>query len=139
MTRSQRATFAGVLWLLIGSFLIFRGFLHWNESGIPAFPVLPLALGVAIGAAKGIFVLRKSSKRILRRIADGPERAPVYQAYPPFLLVAIPLMIGLGLGLRHFFGAEHPALILAVYAGIGAALLASSPPFFTASFDRRPS
>jgi hypothetical protein len=76
-------------------------------------------------------VLRKSSVRILKRLDNGPERAPFYQTWPPYLLLLIPLMIGGGIALRHFYGKEHPALILAVYAGIGAALLTSSIPFFT--------
>ena len=130
MTRSQRAMFAGLLWILIGAFLAVRGFLHWKEYGSGDLPIPWLAGGLVIGAAKGFFVLKKSSQRILKRIDAGPARAPFYTVYPPYLLLLIPLMIAMGFGLRHFYGKEHPALILAVYVGIGAALLASSLPFF---------
>ena len=130
MSKSQRKIFAGIVWILIGGMLAYRGFHHWNTHGQGDFPTLALLIGVLIGAAKGFFVLKKSSTRIIHRIDSGPEKAPFWQVWPPLLLLLIPLMIAMGFGLRYWIGEEYPQVILAVYVGIGAALVTSSLPFF---------
>ena len=133
MTKSQRAFLAGAVWVVIGLMLIVRGWMHWEEFGSSDFPALPLVIGAVIGLAKGFFVIRKSAGRMIRRIEEGPDKQPLWRMYPPYLYLLIPLMIGLGLGLKALWGEEHPALILAVYAGIGCALLGSCTPFFSAA------
>ncbi len=136
-SQSARATIAGLLWVAIGIMLLVRGFFPYfgitkDASGLN-WALICIALGVVIGAAKGVFVLSKSSRRVIKRIEDRPGKAPFWSMYPIVLVILIPVMIGMGLALRHFYGASHPGLILGVYAGIGAALLASSLPFFAAA------
>lgn len=134
MNQSQRLFLAGALWIAIGTFLAVRGAAYFKAAHVmsPLWAYLGLALGVVVGCAKGLFVLRKSAKRVIARIESRVAPEPFWQIYPPYLYLLIPLMIGLGLTLRHFFGASHPSLILGVYAGIGAALLVSAMPFFAA-------
>jgi hypothetical protein len=127
---NQRAILAGVVWIAIGVFLILRGWWHWEAFGDGSFPALPLAIGGIIGVAKGFFVIKKSAARMMTRIRAHPEPQWFWQMYPPYLYLLIPLMILFGWGLRHFFGEDHPGVVLAVFAGIGAALLVSSLPFF---------
>jgi hypothetical protein len=128
-----RARCAFLLWFVMGTFLVWRGLGYREAAGDSA--ALALAIGVAVGVAKGLTVLRRSSRRILARIEAQPGKASLFSAFPPILALLIPLMIGFGWSLRHFYGESHPALVLAVYTGIGAALVASSIPMFI--FARR--
>ncbi len=128
-----RARFAFLLWFVMGSFLVWRGLGFREAAGDDA--SLALAIGIALGVAKGLTVLRRSSRRIMSRIEAIPGKASVFSTFPPILALFIPLMIGFGWSLRHFWGESHPAVVLAVYTGIGAALIASSIPIFL--FARR--
>lgn len=128
-----RARIVFMLWCVMGAFLVWRGLGYREAAGDDA--SLALAIGLAIGVAKGLTVLRKSSRRIIARIEAQPGKASPFSAFPPILALLIPLMIGFGWSLRHFWGESHPALVLAVYTGIGAALIAASIPIFR--FARR--
>lgn len=130
-----RALLGGVVWVAIGVMLIWRGFPYWakSETSSPGWALWAVVLGLVIGGAKGVFVLRKSAARMIRRIESRPGRAPFWQIYPPYLYLLIPVMIGMGLALKSYYGESKPSLVLGVYVGIGAALLCSSFPFFGAS------
>ncbi len=123
-----RARVAGMLWLGMGAFLVYRGVAYREAAGDSA--QLALVLGIVIGVAKGLTVLRRSSRRVIARIEAQPGKAAVWSMWPPILLLLIPLMIAGGWALRHYYGESNPAVVLAVYTGIGAALIASSFPYF---------
>ncbi|MSR75523.1 MAG: hypothetical protein EXS14_08670 [Planctomycetes bacterium] len=123
-----RARVAGIVWLGMGSWLLARGLAYREAAGESA--QLALILGVVIGVAKGLTVLRKSSRRVIARIEASPGKAPVWTIWPKILLLLIPLMIAFGWSLRHYYGESNPEIVLGVYSGIGAALIASSFPYF---------
>ena len=91
--------------------------------------VWALLAALVLGGAKGWFVLRKSAVRTVRFIERRPERDWIWMSLHPVLYIMIPVMIGMGLALRHFWGAEYPALIVAVYVGIAAALVVGCAGF----------
>jgi drug/metabolite transporter (DMT)-like permease len=134
---STRAWTAGLLWSAIGLFLVVRGLFPYLDRVVQGSgagtAALAILAGLAAGVLKGLLVLARSSRRVIARIEARPGKAPLWSMFPTPLLLVIPLMIGLGLGLRHLFGESSPALVLGIYVGIGAALLASSWPYFRAA------
>ena len=131
-----RALVGGIIWVLVGVFLIARGLFPYGASALesaPAAAILWLVGGLLAGTAKGLFVLTRSAARMIGRIEARPHPAPFWQIYPPLFFLLIPIMIGFGILLRLLFGDSHPEVVAGVYVGIGAALIASSAPFFRAS------
>jgi hypothetical protein len=129
----SRAFVAGVIWSLVGVFLILRGFFpYWIGTARESFwgGMAILVAAVLLGAAKGWFVLRRSSARVLAYIDLHREPQGFWHIYPPGFFLLIPLMIGLGLALRAGFADSLPALIAGIYLAVGTALLGSTPPFF---------
>lgn len=140
--QSKRALVAGLLWVGAGGLLVVRGtFPYWfsalEDSALKGLAVLAAAL--LVGGGKGWFVLRRSAQRMLDRIEANPGPQPIWLIYPPAFWLLIPIMIGMGIGLRMIAGEDHPWLVALVYIGIGVALLVSSIPYFAAarSFSAR--
>lgn len=131
LDRARRALFGGILWGTMGIVLIVRGILFGQDAFDDGTWLPWLVGGVVLGTAKGVFVLRKTCKRMLGRIEAMPGREPFWQIYPPRFLFTIPLMIGMGIGARMLFE-KSPQVVLGIYVGIGAALFFSSLPFFGA-------
>ena len=128
-----RALLAGTVWLAIGLTLVLRGlFPYWVDVARESLPAGLLLLGVAsaLGAAKGWFVLRRTSLRMLSHIDAQPGRQGLATLYPRSFLLLIPLMIALGFALRAGFATSMPALVAGVYLAVGAALLGSTRPYF---------
>jgi len=126
-----RSLLAGTVWITVALFLAIRGWRHWETFGDGSFPWPWLLLAAVIGGAKGLFVITKSARRIATRIAANPGPQWFWTIYPLQLLLVIPLMILMGWWLRtSAWGEGHAGVVLAVYAGIGAALMVSSRPFF---------
>lgn len=124
---------AGLIWGLVGVLLMLRGLApYWLEIAEQSLGagVALLAASLLVGWAKGWFVLRRAAGRIIAHIETQQHDGRLWNLYPPRLLVVIPLMVLLGVGLRAGFGDSLPALVAAVYLGIGAALMASALPFF---------
>ena len=94
---------------------------------------LAIGFGLAIGAAKGWFVLRRTAAKNLSRIGSLAEPTRPWQAFPPAFYPLIGLMVGLGVGIRllarHGLPGGH-VTALGVYVAIGAALLGSSLPYW---------
>jgi hypothetical protein len=133
MTAPSRALLAGIIWLLVGLLLILRGcFPYWIEVVRESFAggLVLLLVAALLGAAKGWFLLRRSSMRMLAHIDARRELIGFWHIYPPRFYLVIPLMVGLGLALRAGFGTSMPALVSGVYLAVGTALLSSTPPFF---------
>jgi hypothetical protein len=115
--------------------LLWRGSSFWlrclEDSRSSA---ILIAVGaVAVGGAKGWFVLRKSSKRMIARIGKRPGPRPVWETYPVYFYPLIGAMIGMGIGVRALWADDSPGIVALVYLGIGTALLTSAPPFFGAA------
>ncbi len=133
LSAPSRALVAGAVWLAAGLMLLWRGlFPYWQgvarDSATEAF--LLLVGAVLLGAAKGWFVLRRSAARVLHHIDGSPARAHLTTLYPRS---AYPLLLGmilLGVTIRATLGETLPAVVAAVYLGIGAALLCSAAPYF---------
>lgn len=130
ISRQGRIWTATILWIGVACMLAIRGTIvgsNGHEGYLMRLStggkLAALAAAIVIGGAKGWFVLSRSAARTARFIERRPEKDWIWMSLHPILYVMIPLMIGLGLGLRHFYGEKYPALIVAVYVGIAVALL----------------
>jgi len=147
MSRRALARIAGALWC-VGSLALFTRsaslfrIARDTEQRSTAVLWLAIGAGLAIGAAKGWFVLRKTAARNLLRIGSLGEPTRPWQAFPPAFYPLIAVMIGMGVGIRMLAARGLPGghlTALAVYVAIGAALLGSSMPYwrFTGPSDQR--
>jgi hypothetical protein len=143
LTHYSLTRLAGVLWLLGGVILItrawpmaFEALDEGTSGGLLAFALL---LGTLMGGAKGKFVLAKSARRNIKRIQALPEPAAAWKAWPFYLYLVIPVMIAMGLGVKHLAKADQLpggwATACAVYVGIGMALFASGTVYFKKKLD----
>jgi hypothetical protein len=138
MTRQSLARIAGALWCAAGAMLLARGAGFWRiardgEHRSLAALCLAVGVGVAIGAAKGRFVLRRSAARNLARIGKLSEPTRPWQAFSPAFYLLIAAMIGLGVGVRVLAARGLPgghATALGLYMAIGAALIVSSTSYW---------
>lgn len=108
-------TLSGLLWLAIGTFLLFIGLRFLTTSLLvvsPGFSVASLmrslpfspenqavclmALAIFLGSFKGRFLLSKSAKRQLARIASLPNPAPLRLIYGKGYYLLIALMMSMG-------------------------------------------
>jgi hypothetical protein len=78
---------------------------------------------------KGLAVLTKSAKRSIRYIESRPAMDSAFRSFHPIFYIVIPVMITMGLLVRHFWRETHPGVVAAVYVGIGAALVSSARIF----------
>ena len=126
LTRHGRVRLATALWIAVSVMLIWRGtdpFLGRMET--TGGKVMTLLLAAVIGAAKGHFVIRKSAARTAKYIANRPERDWFWNAFHPVMYLIIPLMIAMGVWLRNYVGNDYPWIVVGVYVGVAAGLLAS--------------
>jgi hypothetical protein len=111
---------APLLWTVVGTFLLVRGW-DWIGPGRDRWFVL---LAFALGTLKSFLILDKTARRALARIVrlrDGSCLGAVY-SWKTWLLVA--LMMGSGIVLRRYF---TPGVVIGtLYAAVGWALLLSS-------------
>ena len=130
LSRGGRAGLATLIWIAIGVMLIYRGLVpHFSNIETTWGKALALVLGVIIGGAKGMFVLRKSAVRTAGFIQRRPEKDWFWFCLHPILYILIPVMIGFGLLLKHYFAGSNPGIVVAVYVGIGCALIMGSLGF----------
>ncbi|MBK8190384.1 MAG: hypothetical protein IPK79_08035 [Vampirovibrionales bacterium] len=115
------------LWLAGGVSLMINGVIRLSQ-GAPTVPAwvaaLAIALAVVIGAAKGLFVLSKTSQRNIARIQglEGPQRASAVYALPSWILIEAMMLFSAALTWLHVPDLWRGAVNLAV----GLALVASS-------------
>ena len=141
MNKKRLITIAGVLWCIIGFFLIVRGVrlyqlaeIEQHATGI-AIAISGLISGL-IGLVKGKFVLSKTAHRNKNRIfkLDDPVKLQDIFSKPIYFL--IPIMMGIGILLRsynEYLGGY--IVIAAIYCGIGMALIVSSRVYWHAKSD----
>lgn len=150
----QRAwiVFSGILWLLIGSFLLQKG-LHWiSVSLLQPDSLLTRWQGVfgtreqagtaligfslLIGFCKGRFVLSKTVRRVVARLASLKAPIRFREAYAPSYWILIGSMIALGMLFRFL---PLPSEIRgAIDIAIGSALIQGAILYFRAARAIRP-
>lgn len=136
LTRRGMALLAGMMWMAVGVMLLTRSVfmvrdgLTEGTSAAKAF--ILVALGLVIGAAKGLFVLSKTAERHLRRIDTLPEPSPAWKVFPIYVIPLIAVMMGFGFWIKSLAhgGTIGWCTAGALYAGIGAALLGSALRYF---------
>lgn len=131
VSRGTQRRFAALLWTLPGLGLAIAGSLWLFGTATGPARLGLLALAIALGVGKGLFLRRKPAGRVLARIealGDG-RRLGAFVGWQGILLVG--LMMGAGRLLRM---SPLPREILgALYLGIGAALLLASVRFWRAA------
>ncbi len=105
---------SGVLWMLIGVFLLLKGFsllLHPSSDQAPSLlpyltslttqpeqgSLLLVSIGLIIGFIKGRLVLAKTATRIIRKIESLPNPCSLASVYGPSYLILLASMMGLGM------------------------------------------
>jgi hypothetical protein len=138
VTRTSLARLAGSMWCVGALILLGRSVGLWNaardvEHHSAMALWLAIGLGIAIGAAKGRFVLSRTARRNLARIGGLPEPARPWHAFPWAFYPLIAAMVGMGVGIRmlarHGLPGGH-VTALGVYIAIAAALIGSSLPYW---------
>ena len=150
---------SGLMWLLIGAFLMTLGMHHimnvvqnWEvmlrlhsfsflkflapfvSSEEKAMSVL-VFICLLVGYLKGRFVLMKTVKRGVQRIISYPNPAPLMQLYSKKYYLLIALMMGLGFLLKSLHLAED--VRGAIDLAIGSALLKGALSYFHFAFQER--
>jgi hypothetical protein len=110
---------AAVLWTLVGTGLSAAG-IAWSLSARE--PLIPLGIGLLLGALKGIFVISRVAVRNARRIVSRGDGKCLggFLSIKTWLLVAA--MMGSGMVLRRS-GVPKPVLG-GIYTAVGIGLLA---------------
>jgi len=91
-----------------------------------------ITAGLALGYAKGRFILSRSVNRLVKRIRSFPEPAPISKIYSPpyYLLLCTMLFVGLGI---KYLGIPYDIRGL-IDVAIGAALLNGAMLYFRKLF-----
>ena len=138
MTRQHHLWFAATLWTVIGAALFVTGLRLWFGPAAPGVGNLQhLAIGaaaVALGLAKGQWVLNRAADRVIRRAPPGRTDNALHSLYAMFgpgTLILIAVMMALGMVLRS--GVVSDALRGFVCLAIGPALIWSSRRYWRAS------
>lgn len=132
--RSVRAKLAAVVWHAVGLLLMVWGvvfvLLDWPRA--PEATLALLALGTLLGAAKGLFIFQKTARKTLARIQEQTEDGFVLKMFRPAFWLIVPVMMGLGITLRHLAreGMIHYNLLAAIYVGVAAGLHLGALPYW---------
>ena len=128
--RTTLVLVAGILWSIIGLFLIGRGIKV--QLPLVSISYIFIALALIIGILKSKFVFAKIINKNVARIKSlSPHKEKIcvfaFQAYQSYLLVI--LMMSIGILMRHL---PIPKLYYgSILVAIGTALLLSSLRYFT--------
>lgn len=92
---------SGFTWFLIGASLLFKGLELIAQAALPQKTATSLiALGLLVGFLKGRFVLSKTVRRVVTRIASLPAPIRFKDAYAPSYWILIAGMTSLGMLFR---------------------------------------
>lgn len=122
LSQTGRKGIMVLVWLGAASALMVRSISFFDVVEESSSLALWIAVGAVIGGGKGWFVLSKSVRRNMSFIDRRPEKDWIWMSLHPVLYILIPVMIGMGMTLRHFYGESNPGLVGAVYLGISLAL-----------------
>ena len=136
MGKQRLLKIAGLIWIVVGLFLIYRGSGLYNLAVIEQNTsketlIISIILGVVIGIIKGKFVLSKTALRNRNRINQLVPPLRIYQIFSgPFYGLIVGMMI-LGFLLREFNSYLGGYVVVAsIYCGIGMALIAASSVYW---------
>ena len=136
MGKQRLLQIAGLIWVIVGLFLIYRGSGLYNLAVIEQNTsketlIISIILGVVIGILKGKFVLSKTALRNRNRINQLVPPLRIHQVFSgPFYGFIAGMMI-LGFLLREFNGYLGGYVVVAsIYCGIGMALIAASSVYW---------
>lgn len=126
---------AGITWSGVGILLITFAIGWWQL--VPLWPLAPLAMaGLLAAAVIWRYGFSRLADKNITRIDTLPEKPCLFafQKWSSFLI--IPVMIAMGIALRH---SPLPKPILAIlYTGIGGGLLLSSLSYYIHLIKARP-
>ena len=136
MGKQRLLQIAGLIWIVVGLFLIYRGSDLYNLAVIEQNTsketlIISIILGVVIGIIKGKFVLSKTALRNRNRINQLGPPLRIYQIFSgPFYGLIVGMML-LGFLLREFNSYLGGYVVVAsIYCGIGMALIAASSVYW---------
>ncbi len=141
VSRETHLRLAFVLWALVGTGLLVAGgvFLFGGRTmseldparGAPGMAEgIGLVIALAVGFAKGSFVLPKVARKNVARIEQLPEKSPIYMTFSLKSWLLILAMILIGRTIR-FLGAPH-LVIGTIYVAVGFALALGSRSYLVA-------
>jgi hypothetical protein len=113
LTQTAAIRLTGLFWLIMSSFLLFKGFSLLSPS--------LLILGCVVGMLKGYFIMKRTALRISNRILEQSLPLSLKTIYPLSYWFLIALMASLGL----FFNllALPPIIRGVIDTAVGTALL----------------
>ena len=136
MGKQRLLQVAGLIWIIVGLFLIYRGTGLYNlavveqNTGKGAL-IISVILGVVIGIIKGKFVLSKTALRNRNRINQLVPPISIHQIFSGAFYGLIAGMMVLGFLLREFNAYLGGYVVVAsIYCGIGMALIAASSVYW---------
>ena len=132
MNKQQLTQVAGVIWIIVGVFLIYRGSSLYNlaiteQNTSKETIIISLFLGIVLGIIKGKFVISKTARRNCDRINRLTPPLKIHNIFSGPFYGFIAGMMALGFLLRAFnthIGGY--VVVAAIYCGIGMALIAAS-------------
>ena len=136
MDKQRLLQVAGLIWIIVGLFLIYRSSGLYNLAVIEQNTskealIISVILGVVIGILKGKFVLSKTALRNRNRINQLVPPLSIHHVFSgPFYGFIAGMMI-LGFLLREFNAYIGGYVVVAsIYCGIGMALIAASSVYW---------
>ena len=136
MDKQRLLQVAGLIWIIVGLFLIYRGSGLYNLAVIEQNTgketlIISVILGVVIGIIKGKFVLSKTALRNRNRINQLVPPISIHQIFSGAFYGLIAGMMVLGFLLREFNAYLGGYVVVAsIYCGIGMALIAASSVYW---------
>jgi hypothetical protein len=138
LSRQQHLWIAGLIWTVVGAGLLTMGSVFWfHLPYLGDLDVRHLGIGmaaIAVGLAKGRFVLDKTANRVIDRTANLQEANPlksIFQMFGVKTIALIASMMGIGLILR-MAGMSYEIRGL-IYLAVGTALLWSCVRYWSAA------
>ena len=136
MGKQRLLQVAGLIWIIVGLFLIYRSSCLYNLAVIEQNTskgtlIISVILGVVIGIIKGKFVLSKTALRNRNRINQLVPPLSIHQIFSGAFYGLIAGMMVLGFLLREFNAYLGGYVVVAsIYCGIGMALIAASSVYW---------
>ena len=136
MGKQRLLQVAGLIWIIVGLFLIYRGSGLYNLAVIEQNTsketlIISVILGVVIGILKGKFVLSKTALRNRNRINQLVPPLSIHRVFSGSFYGLIAGMMILGFLLREFNAYLGGYVVVAsIYCGIGMALIAASSVYW---------
>ena len=136
MGKQRLLQVAGLIWIIVGLFLIYRSSDLYNLAVIEQNTskgtlIISVILGVVIGIIKGKFVLSKTALRNRNRINQLVPPLSIHQIFSGAFYGLIAGMMVLGFLLREFNAYLGGYVVVAsIYCGIGMALIAASSVYW---------